>query len=82
MDEVKALFPVGKTQWRKWHDIQRTTFNEARADGMPFEEAAALANKVEIVQLKGFFPDPEPQPEPVEEPVVKKPRAPRKQKAK
>jgi hypothetical protein len=26
---VKALFPIGKTQWSKWNDEQKVAFNEA-----------------------------------------------------
>ena len=46
MSEVKALFPIGKTQWRKWNDEQRTAFNEARAEGVPFAEAVAACNSM------------------------------------
>jgi hypothetical protein len=45
MTEVKALFPIGKTQWLKWSDRQRTAFNEARAAGVPFMDAVAVANQ-------------------------------------
>jgi len=31
MAEVKALFPIGKTQWAKWRTEQRIAFNETRA---------------------------------------------------
>lgn len=41
---VKALFPIGKTQWAKWSDDQRTEFNEARAAGVPYMDAIASAN--------------------------------------
>lgn len=44
MADVKALFPVGKTQWAKWNDAQRTTFNEVRAAGVPFIEAIQYVN--------------------------------------
>jgi hypothetical protein len=41
---VKALFPIGKTQWSKWNDDQRTAFNEARAAGVPYMDAIASTN--------------------------------------
>ena len=41
---VKALFPIGKTQWSKWSDDQRTAFNEARAAGVEYADAVAGAN--------------------------------------
>ena len=41
---VKALFPIGKTQWLKWSDDQRTAFNEARAAGVPYMDAIASTN--------------------------------------
>lgn len=42
---VKALFPIGKTQWAKWSDDQRTAFNEARAAGVPYNDAIQAANE-------------------------------------
>jgi hypothetical protein len=47
MSEVKALFRIGKTQWRKWNDDQRTAFNEAMAEGVPFGDAVAGANQTQ-----------------------------------
>jgi hypothetical protein len=44
---VKALFPIGKTQWLKWSDDQRTAFNEARAAGVPYMDAIAGANQTQ-----------------------------------
>jgi hypothetical protein len=41
---VKALFPIGKTQWAKWADDQRTAFNEARAAGVPYMDAITSTN--------------------------------------
>jgi len=41
---VKALFPIGKTQWSKWNDDQRTAFNEARAAGVPYMDAISSTN--------------------------------------
>jgi hypothetical protein len=50
---VKALFPVGKTQWSKWNDEQRTAFNEARAAGVPFPDAVEAVN--DMKPKKGNF---------------------------
>lgn len=47
MAEVKALFPVGKTQWRKWNDQQRTAFNEAREAGVGYADAIEAANQTQ-----------------------------------
>lgn len=47
MSDVKALFPIGKTQWAKWNDEQKTAFNEARAAGVPFADAIQAANQTE-----------------------------------
>jgi len=44
---VKALFPIGKTQWAKWSDDQRTAFNEARAAGVPYNDAILGANQTQ-----------------------------------
>jgi hypothetical protein len=44
---VKALFPIGKTQWLKWSDDQRTAFNEARAAGVPYMDAILGANQTQ-----------------------------------
>jgi hypothetical protein len=44
---VKALFPIGKTQWSKWNDDQRTAFNEARAAGVPYNDAILGANQTQ-----------------------------------
>jgi hypothetical protein len=41
---VKALFPIGKTQWSKWNDEQREAFNEARAAGVPYMDAITSTN--------------------------------------
>ena len=48
---VNALFPIGKTQWAKWNDEQRTAFNEAREAGVPFADAVAASN---AMKKKGF----------------------------
>jgi hypothetical protein len=47
MAYVKALFPIGKTQWAKWSDDQRTAFNEARAAGVPYMDAILGANQTQ-----------------------------------
>ena len=47
MADVKALFPIGKTQWSKWSDDQRTAFNSLREQGKDFNTAVALANKTQ-----------------------------------
>jgi hypothetical protein len=41
---LKALFPIGKTQWSKWDDAQKTAFNEAREAGVPYADAIEAAN--------------------------------------
>ena len=56
MADVKALFPIGKTQWAKWSDDQRTAFNEARAAGVPYMDAIADASRDGWVTLKGETP--------------------------
>lgn len=74
MAEVKALFPIGKTQWRKWSDDQRTLFNEARAAGKPFEEAVEYAsNAVFGVEVEAPAPAvPLAAPTPAPKRVAKK----------
>ena len=44
MADVKAQFPIGKTQWAKWNEMQRRAFNSLREQGRSFEDAVALAN--------------------------------------
>ena len=51
MLEVKALFPIGKTQWRKWRPEQQIAFNETRAAGVPFPEAVKYVNELELVEV-------------------------------
>ena len=51
MASVKAQFPIGKTQWAKWNDEQRTAFNEAREAGVPFADAVEASN---AMKKKGF----------------------------
>ena len=55
MSDVKALFPIGKTQWLKWNSDQRTAFNEARAAGVPYGEAIAGANQTQTKKKKNVF---------------------------
>jgi hypothetical protein len=57
MTEVKALFPIGKTQWSKWRDKQKIAFNEARAAGVPFADAVAAANAMKSGGLLGVLKD-------------------------
>lgn len=52
---VKALFPIGKTQWLKWSDAQRTAFNEAREAGVPYNDAIQAANATETPKKKSIF---------------------------
>lgn len=52
---VKALFPIGKTQWNKWNDAQRTAFNEARDAGVPYADAIAAANQTAAPKKKSVF---------------------------
>lgn len=51
MAEVKALFPIGKTQWSKWVPEQKIAFNEARASGVPFADAVKYVNELELVEV-------------------------------
>lgn len=59
MIEVKAEFPIGKTQWRKWRAEQRIAFNEARASGVPFPDAVRYVNELELVEVNIAPPPPE-----------------------
>lgn len=59
MAEVKAQFPVGKTQWAKWRTEQRIAFNEARESGVPFPDAVKYVNGLELVEVN-IAPRPEP----------------------
>ena len=52
---VKALFPIGKTQWAKWNDDQRTAFNEAREAGVPFNDAVRAANETQAHKKKSIL---------------------------
>jgi hypothetical protein len=55
MSDVKALFPIGKTQWRKWNNDQREAFNEARAADIPFGEAVAASNSMQVKPKKNIL---------------------------
>ena len=59
MADVKALFPIGKTQWAKWVPEQRIAFNETRAAGVPFADAVKYVNELELVEVN-IAPKPEP----------------------
>lgn len=60
MDEIKALFPIGKTQWRKWAAEQRLEFNDACKEGLTPDKAIAHVNAIDWVRVKDFFPKVEP----------------------
>ncbi len=51
MSEVKALYPIGKTQWAKWRAEQRIAFNETRAAGVPFADAVDYVNRLKLVEV-------------------------------
>lgn len=51
MSEVKALHPIGKTQWAKWVPEQQIAFNETRASGVPFADAVKYVNELELVEV-------------------------------
>ena len=55
MSEVKALYPIGKTQWAKWNDAQRTAFNEAREAGVPYSDAIQAANQTQAAKKKNIL---------------------------
>lgn len=48
---VKALFPIGKTQWSKWCPEQQIAFNEARASGVPFADAVDYVNRLKLTEV-------------------------------
>ena len=54
---VKALFPIGKTQWAKWCPEQQIAFNETRASGVPFADAVQYVNGLELVEVN-IAPEP------------------------
>ena len=59
MATVKALYPIGKTQWAKWRAEQRIAFNETRAAGVPFADAVKYVNELELIEVN-IAPKPEP----------------------
>jgi hypothetical protein len=59
MAEVKAQFPIGKTQWAKWSDVQRGVFNLLRDGGMPHDEAVKEASCTGWVEFKPEVAVPE-----------------------
>lgn len=58
MSEVKALYPIGKTQWAKWRAEQRIAFNETRAAGVPFADAVDYVNRLKLVEVNIAPPPP------------------------
>lgn len=52
MATVKALFPIGKTQWAKWNDDAREAYNKMRALGYTHETGVAEANAVQAKHKK------------------------------
>lgn len=42
---VKAIFPIGKTQWLKWTDAQRSVFNALCAQGRSVGAAIKAVNE-------------------------------------
>ena len=58
MSNVKALFPIGKTQWSKWRPEQQIAFNETRAAGVPFADAVKYVNELELVEINIAPPAP------------------------
>jgi hypothetical protein len=91
MEQVKAEFPIGKTQWAKWGPEAREAFNECGRLGYKLADAVEEGNAVqakvraaaltELAQL-GQEQDALVAPQPVEPPKAapKKPRAPRAKK--
>lgn len=53
MSEVKALYPIGKTQWSKWNDPARNAYNNMRAKGYSHETGVAEANAVQAKHKSG-----------------------------
>ena len=45
--EVKALHPIGKTQWAKWGDEAREAYNHMRNLGFTHETGVAEADAVQ-----------------------------------
>lgn len=47
MEEVKAEFPIGKTQWAKWGPEARMAYNKMRRLGFAHETGVAEADAVQ-----------------------------------
>lgn len=58
MSEVKALFPIGKTQWAKWNDDQRKAFNMLRHQGKSLDASVAYINSPGFADITGAEPEP------------------------
>lgn len=91
-EEVKAEFPIGKTQWAKWGSEARKAYNHCIRVGYEFATAVAEGNAVQAKVRAGALQeladlgqeqDPEENVPQVETsaPAPKKPRATRKKKA-
>lgn len=52
MATVKALYPIGKTQWAKWGDEAREAYNHMRNLGYTHETGVAEANAVQAKPKK------------------------------
>jgi hypothetical protein len=52
MATVKALYPIGKTQWSKWGDEAREAYNHMRNLGFTHETGVAEANAVQAKHKK------------------------------
>lgn len=53
MSDVKAEFPIGKTQWSKWGSDARNAFNDMRRKGFEFNVAVGEANAVQEKHKSG-----------------------------
>ena len=60
MAEVKALFPIGKTQWAKWNDDQRKAFNMLRQQGKSFDASVTYINSPGFADIIGAEPEMKP----------------------
>lgn len=58
MAEVKAQFPIGKTQWAKWNDDQRKAFNMLRHQGKSLDASVAYINSPGFADTIGAEPEP------------------------
>lgn len=55
MSEVKALHPIGKTQWAKWGDKAREAYNRMRNLGFTHETGVAEADAVQAKEKSGLL---------------------------